>query len=34
MAAYPMNENFDGKYCGACHGKVAFPMIDCRPWHG
>jgi c(7)-type cytochrome triheme protein len=31
--AYSMNENFDGKYCGACHGKVAFPMIDCEHCH-
>lgn len=30
---YSMNEIFDGKYCGACHGMVAFPMIDCQRCH-
>jgi len=30
---YSMNEIFDGKYCGACHGKVAFPMIECQRCH-
>lgn len=30
---YSMNEIFEGKYCGVCHGKVAFPMIDCQRCH-
>jgi c(7)-type cytochrome triheme protein len=28
-----MQEIFAGKYCGACHGKVAFPNIDCQRCH-
>jgi len=31
--AYSMNEIFDGKYCGACHGKVSFQMVDCERRH-
>ncbi len=23
----------NGKFCGACHGKVAFPQNDCRRCH-
>ncbi|GBE35236.1 class III cytochrome C family protein [bacterium BMS3Bbin06] len=30
---YSMQEIFAGKYCGACHGKVAFPNTDCRLCH-
>ena len=30
---YSMVEIFDGKYCGACHGKVAFPLTDCQRCH-
>lgn len=30
---YTMQEIFDGKYCGACHGNVAFPNTDCRLCH-
>lgn len=30
---YSMVEIFDGKYCGVCHGTVAFPMIDCQRCH-
>lgn len=30
---YTMLENFDGKYCGACHATVAFPMLDCQRCH-
>lgn len=30
---YTMQEIFNGKYCGACHGTVAFPNIDCRRCH-
>ncbi len=28
-----MQEIFAGKYCGACHGKVAFPTLDCQLCH-
>jgi c(7)-type cytochrome triheme protein len=30
---YSMQDIFNGKYCGACHGKVAFPNTDCRLCH-
>lgn len=30
---YEMQEIFDGKYCGACHGKVAFMNMDCQLCH-
>lgn len=30
---FTMNENFGGKYCGACHMTVAFPLIDCQRCH-
>jgi c(7)-type cytochrome triheme protein len=30
---YSMQDIFDGKYCGACHGKVAFPNADCQLCH-
>ncbi|PLX88262.1 MAG: hypothetical protein C0618_04740 [Desulfuromonas sp.] len=30
---YSMQDIFEGEYCGACHGKVAFPNIDCRKCH-
>ncbi len=30
---YSMQEIFNGKYCGACHGKVAFPNEDCQRCH-
>ncbi|MGO9014169.1 MAG: c(7)-type cytochrome triheme domain-containing protein [Dissulfurispiraceae bacterium] len=30
---YSMLENFEGKYCGACHGLVAFPLLDCQRCH-
>jgi c(7)-type cytochrome triheme protein len=30
---YTMLEIFDGKYCGACHGSVAFPNNDCQRCH-
>ena len=26
-------EIFEGKYCGACHVTVAFPLIDCQRCH-
>ena len=28
-----MAKNFKGKYCGVCHGKVAFPFEDCFRCH-
>lgn len=31
--SYSMQEIFDGKFCGVCHGKVAFPNIDCQKCH-
>lgn len=30
---YTMQDIFNGKFCGACHGKVAFPNTDCRLCH-
>lgn len=30
---YSMVEIFDGKFCGVCHGKVAFPLMDCERCH-
>ena len=30
---YTMIELFEGKYCGVCHDKVAFPQTDCRRCH-
>lgn len=30
---YSMVDNFDGKYCGACHLTVAFPLLDCQRCH-
>jgi len=30
---YSMAEIFDGKYCGVCHGTVAFPLLDCQRCH-
>lgn len=30
---YTMQDIFDGQYCGACHGKVAFPNADCQGCH-
>lgn len=30
---YSMQENFKGKFCGACHDKVAFPTDDCQRCH-
>ncbi|RJQ56856.1 MAG: hypothetical protein C4526_00740 [Nitrospiraceae bacterium] len=30
---YSMIEIFDGKFCGVCHGKVAFPTMDCQRCH-
>ena len=30
---YSMKEIEQGKFCGVCHGKVAFPLIDCQRCH-
>jgi len=30
---YTMQDVFGGKYCGLCHGSVAFPAIDCQRCH-
>lgn len=30
---YTMQQIFDGLYCGACHGKVAFSSDDCQRCH-
>lgn len=30
---FGMQDIFDGKYCGACHGKVAFMNLDCQLCH-
>jgi len=30
---YSMFEIMDGQYCGACHDKVAFPLLDCSRCH-
>ena len=33
VTKYSMPEIFEGKYCGACHGLVAFPLLDCQRCH-
>ena len=33
MTKFTMQDNFSGRYCGACHGKVAFPQRDCGLCH-
>jgi len=30
---YSMLEIFEGRYCGACHVSVAFPLLDCQRCH-
>lgn len=30
---YSMSEIFEGRYCGACHDRVAFPNLDCQRCH-
>lgn len=30
---YSMVEIYNGRYCGACHGAVAFPLLDCQRCH-
>jgi c(7)-type cytochrome triheme protein len=31
--SYSMFSNIEGRYCGACHGKVAFPLNNCQGCH-
>lgn len=33
LTKYSMVDIFEGKYCGACHGQVAFPLLDCQRCH-
>ena len=30
---YTMVDIYSGKYCGVCHGTVAFPVLDCQRCH-
>jgi len=30
---FTMQDIYQGKYCGVCHGKVAFPVTDCQRCH-
>ena len=30
---YAMQDIFEGRFCGACHGKVAFSNMDCQLCH-
>ena len=30
---FSMFSNIEGRYCGACHGKVAFPLNNCQGCH-
>jgi len=30
---YSMQEIYEGKFCGVCHGSVAFPLLDCQRCH-
>jgi c(7)-type cytochrome triheme protein len=30
---YSMFQNVEGRFCGACHGKVAFPLNNCQRCH-
>ncbi len=30
---YSMEKIFEGRYCGVCHGPVAFPNFDCQRCH-
>ncbi len=32
-ARYSMFSNIEGRFCGACHGKVAFPLNNCKGCH-
>lgn len=33
MTKYTMAEIYEGKFCGVCHIKVAFPLLDCQRCH-
>lgn len=33
MTKYSMAEIYDSKFCGVCHIKVAFPLLDCQRCH-
>ncbi len=33
VTKFTMEDIFDGKFCGTCHGKVSFPTLDCRRCH-
>jgi len=33
VTTYSMQDIFDGRFCGACHGKVSFPNADCQRCH-
>jgi c(7)-type cytochrome triheme protein len=30
---YTMSDIFEGRYCGVCHDRVAFPNLDCQRCH-
>jgi len=30
---YSMVDIYEGRFCGACHGSVAFPLLDCQRCH-
>ncbi len=33
ITTYSMVDIYEGKYCGACHINVAFPLFDCQRCH-
>jgi len=33
LTKYSMEDIYQGKYCGVCHLKVAFPILDCQRCH-
>jgi c(7)-type cytochrome triheme protein len=33
QSVFTMQDIFAGQFCGACHGKVAFPLKDCGRCH-
>ncbi|MEJ5166501.1 MAG: c(7)-type cytochrome triheme domain-containing protein [Thermoanaerobaculia bacterium] len=33
LTTYSMADIFQGKYCGACHNSVAFPLVNCQKCH-
>ncbi len=33
LTKYSMADIYEGKYCGVCHIKVAFPLLDCQRCH-